>query len=54
MCEQGLAQSRAWLLDSIASPYDPKPADLDPAAVDKARTLVRGMDDIQAKPVGRL
>ncbi|KAL8290461.1 hypothetical protein RQP46_002719 [Phenoliferia psychrophenolica] len=54
MCEQALAQDRAWLLNSIASPYALIPADLDPRAIDKARTLVRQMGDIKAIPAARL
>lgn len=44
MIEQGFAQQELWLLRSVARPWDR--TDLPEHAKEKARQLVRGMDDI--------
>ncbi|KAM0751402.1 hypothetical protein T439DRAFT_325538 [Meredithblackwellia eburnea MCA 4105] len=52
MVEQGLAQQRAWLFDSLAAPppeKTPSPEAL-ASAVEKAREDVRGMADIKSAP----
>ncbi|KAI5474708.1 hypothetical protein MNV49_002553 [Pseudohyphozyma bogoriensis] len=51
MIEQALAQQRAWLFESEASPYteEEKKKGLDVKAVEKAKKLVREMDDIKPK-----
>lgn len=47
MIEQGLAQSRAWLLNSAASPFHGTRKELGDQAEASARQLVRSMDDIK-------
>lgn len=54
MIEQGLAQSRAWLLNSAASPFQGARKELGQEAEANARLLVRGMDDIQATTPSKL
>lgn len=46
MIEQGLAQSRAWLLHSAASPFQDERKELGSVAEASARELVRTMEDI--------
>lgn len=53
MIEQGLAQSRAWLLNSAASPFHGQRKELGDQAEASARKLVRNMEDITVK-VGKV
>lgn len=46
MIEQGLAQQRAWLLHSAASPYKGQRKELGSDIEDRARKMVREMKDL--------
>lgn len=49
MIEQGVAQQRAWLFNSVAAPFAPEAEKekLSAEVIDKARVVVREMDDIK-------
>lgn len=49
LIEQGFAQSRAWLIDSVASPWNGERTELGLEVEEKARAAVRSRGD--AKPV---
>lgn len=46
MIEQGLAQQRAWLLHSAASPWKSSRSELGANIEDRARSMVRAMSDL--------
>lgn len=54
MIEQGLSQSRKWLLTSAASPFDGKKKELGEAVEASSRALVRGMEDIKVTTAPKL
>ena len=49
MIEQGFAQERAWLLNSVSSPWNDVRTELGEEVEAAARKHVREMDDIAPK-----